>query len=132
MEFNSLTLLGPHPVHEEPVLQMHHEDRSDHQADNSKRGNASKQSNHESESAKQLRADDQQPNRNRYSHVRIASHGDLETIAAKPAQHPLRPMSEEHHSQNHAQSGQAHVVVGAHQPLYHGFLLTGSRPSIES
>src|SRR5208337_5032186 len=98
MEFNSLALLPPHPVHEEAVLQVNHEDRPDHQAGSSKRGDAGKESHNQSQSAKKLSADDQQRSRSGKSHVRIASHGDLKTFAAKPAQHPLRPMSEEHHS----------------------------------
>src|SRR6202140_527055 len=125
MIFESLALLGSHPVHEKTVRQMNHEDGPNHQAANSESGDARQQAEKQPQAAKEFSADNQKCESSRHSHMRKGSHGAVKTKASKPAQHFLRAMPEKHHSQKYSQDGQSHVVASTHQSL-HSFLLAGS------
>src|SRR5580658_108886 len=132
MIFDSLALLAARPVHEEAIRQVNHEDRPDHLDAYAESGNAGEQSDNQSQSAKEFSADDQKRHGSGYSHVLKESHGAVKTVASEPAQHFLRPMREEQHTENHSQSGQAHVVACPHQllhrvPSWQAVVLTQSR-----
>src|ERR1022692_4954498 len=82
-------------------------------------GIARQQSGNQPEPAKEFRADDQECHRSGHSHVGKGSHGGVKAKSSKPAQHFLRAMREEHHSQNQPQDGKAHILARSHQPLQH-------------
>ena len=65
-----VALLFAHPVHEEAVRQVNHEDCPDHLAANAESGDASEQSDNQPQPAKKLGADDQKRHRSGHSHVR--------------------------------------------------------------
>src|SRR5713226_6699805 len=125
MVFEALALLRARPVHKETVGQVNHENSADHLPANSERRNASQQSKNEPQSAKEFGADNQIGYRRRQSDMGEEAHGAVNAIPTKPAQHFLRPVREEHHSQNQSQHRQSHVVASTHQSL-HRFLLAGS------
>src|ERR1700704_1446662 len=98
MVFESLALLIPRPVHEESVGHVNHEDGANHLYTNSQSGDASQQAEDETQPAKKFSADDKKRDRSGHTHLGEESHCAVEAIAAKPAQHLLRAVSEVHHS----------------------------------
>src|ERR1035441_6136255 len=82
-------------------------------------GDARQQPDNQPQPAKEFSADDQKRDGSGHSHVGKGPHGAVKTIASKPAQHFLRAVREEHHSQNQPQDGKAHIVARSHQPLQH-------------
>src|SRR5437879_2399506 len=84
MKFDALAFLAAHPVHEESVRQMNHEDRPNHQAANSESSDASEQSHNQPQAAKEFRTDNQNRHRGWHSHMSESSHGAVKTKASKP------------------------------------------------
>src|SRR6266852_3163969 len=118
MEFDALAFLAAHPVHEESVLLMNHEDGPHHQAADSESGDARQQADNQPQAGKEFCADDQICESGGHSHMRKGSHGAVKSKASKPAQHFLRAVSEEYNSQNYSQHGKGHIVASTHQSLH--------------
>src|ERR1035438_10077548 len=101
MEFKSLALLLASPVHEETVRVVNGCDGDQHVGDDAQRRDATEQTNQKSEATEEFGANCQEGQRRRNSHLlREESHGTVEAVASKPAQHLLRAMSKENHTQH--------------------------------
>src|ERR1035438_10013217 len=117
MVLNAFALLISKPVHEESVLQMNHENRPGHQAHDSERRDSGQQPYDQPKSAKEFGADDEKSHGRGHSHMREGPHRAVETVAAKPAQHFLASMRQEHYSEDQPQNRKAHIAARVHQPL---------------
>jgi hypothetical protein len=81
-----------------------HEDRSNHQAGDSKRGDSGEQSDNQPQPGEELGAHDKKCHGDGHSHPGKRSDRRVKAKASKPAQHFLRPMREKYHSKNHPQT----------------------------
>src|ERR1700690_4190509 len=118
MKFETFAFLGPVPVHEEPVRQVHHKNRSNHFNANPERGDPRQQSDNQPEAAKELGANDKKCNRSRHSQVLKEPHRAVKSVAAKPSEHFLCAVRKKHNSQNQPQHGESHIVACSQQSLH--------------
>ena len=86
-------------------------DRNQHVHDDSERRNAAQQTDNKSDTAEELGANREKRQRRGNTHLLgEEAHRALESVAAKPAQHLLRSVHEEGHTENQAHKGERQNV----------------------
>jgi hypothetical protein len=109
----SLTLLVSKPVREKSEVPVNHRNGDKHVYANAQRGDAAQESENQAQPAEELRANRQEGQRGRDAQrLGEKAHGAAKAIATEPAQHLLRPVSEENDSQYNPYYGQYPIRVG--------------------
>src|SRR5579872_3259991 len=123
VELKAFSLLRPRPVHKEAELVMDHCDRYEHVAKDSKRGNAGKQAEDETQSPEKFRGNGQKCERGRdVHHAGEEAHCAGESVSTEPSEHLLGAVSEEDNPQHQSKNRCGSVVVRRYEFTSHRVL----------
>src|SRR4029434_10613849 len=96
MIFESFAFLVTIPVHEEPVWPVNGDDRYEHDARDAEGSDPREEPDRKVERTQELGSNRKQRKHRRNPGGREKLHGSFEAMAAKPAEHFLSPMREDH------------------------------------